>query len=164
MHQDYDKLFDPILNPVKLFQYRYKKLGYTLLILTIPISIGILAMIKWLWSDVFALYKEQWGLLIFQYLLILSLIFLVFSKEKIEDEMIQLIRFKSFVHGVYLLIVVALMFPFLSNVNNLILEKPFRLLSLGDFNTSVIFLLFYIFISMRARIFIENRKMATHEK
>ena len=164
MHQDYDKLFDPILNPVKLFQYRYKKLGYTLFILTIPISIGVIAIIKGLWPDVFDLYKGKLKVLIFEDLITLSLIFLVFSKEKIEDEMIQLMRFKSFVHGVYLLIVIVLIFPLLSLVNNLIFDTPFQIIIAGDFNVSLIFLLFYIFISMRARIFIEKKKLATHEK
>ena len=77
--------------------------------------------------------------------------------------MIQFMRFKSFVHGVYLLIVIALMFPFLSLINHLIFDTPIQMVA-GDFNTSVNFLLFYIFISMRARIFLENRKLKLDEK
>lgn len=161
---EYDKALEVILDRVKLFHHRYKKLGYMLLILSLPISFAGLVMMKELGTDDFSQYSDAVTVLIFQYSITLSLIFLVFSKEKIEDEMIQLMRFKSFVHGVYLLIVIALIFPLLSYVNHLIFGGPFQLFGFGDFNTSVNFLLFYIFMSMRARIFLENRKLASHEK
>ena len=161
--EDYDKAIEVILDRVKFFHHQYKKVGYVLLILTLPFSIAVLVMMKELWPDFSNLYKGKLPLLVIQYPITLSLIFLVFSKEKVEDEMIQLMRFKSFVHGVYLLIVIALMFPFLSLINNLIFDTPFQIVA-GDFHTSVNFLLFYIFISMRARIFLENRKLKLDEK
>lgn len=151
------------MDRVKLLHHRYKKAGYVLLIASLPISIAVSVLIRELRIDGFNLHRLDLSLFIFQSFISLGLVFLVFSKEKIEDEMIQFMRFKSFVHGVYLLIVIALMFPFLSLINHLIFDTPIQMVA-GDFNTSVNFLLFYIFISMRARIFLENRKLKLDEK
>lgn len=160
---DYYRILDASLDRVKLLHHRYRKVGYVLLISILPLLIAALVLMKELWSDFSNPYTVGLPLIVFQYSITVSLIFLVFTKEKVEDEMIQLMRFKSFVHGVYLLIVIALMFPFLSVVNHLIFDTPIKIVA-GDFNTSVNFLLFYIFISMRARIFLENRKLKLNEK
>ncbi len=153
-----DKILDS-LESMKLLPYSYKKYGYIFLILSLPIGLGF----TWLLETVLAIentnaFEATWGLTILHYPIAIGLALVVFSKEKLEDEMMQTLRYKSFVYGVYMFAFAILAFPFLSNIINMIIGRPFQLKDIGGQIATLNLLLFCILAVFRVRVFMEKSR------
>lgn len=153
-----DKYLDA-LESMKLLPYGFKKYGYIVLILSIPIGLGFFWLIKTLFIiETPELFWSAWGLTILHYPIAIGLSLVAFSKEKLEDEMVQALRFKSFVYGVYIFTVAILAFPFLSNLGNLVLGRPFQLKDLGGQPAVLNLLLVCIVAVFRVRMLMEKNR------
>ena len=146
------------LESIKLLPYSYKRYGYIVLILSVPTVLGIIYTVNSIWD--IENRKAFWGespIIILNSLIAIGLSLLVFSKEKIEDEMVQALRFKSFVYGVYVLVILILAFPLFSNITNLLTGASMQL---KDFSAhaALNLLLFGIAIKFRVRMYLEKKR------
>lgn len=146
------------LESIKLLPYSYKKYGYIVLVLSVPTVIGIIYSVNSIWD--IENRKAFWGespFIIFNSLIAIGLSILVFSKEKIEDEMVQALRFKSFVYGVYVFVVLILAFPLLSNITVLLTGASLQLKDLSG-HAALNLLLFGIAMKFRVRMYLEKKR------
>ncbi len=150
---------------VKFLSNHYRKYGVAMLVLALPIWMVMIWSVRENWPEFYKLYLEQWSLEVFHYPITIGLALLVFSKDKVEDEMVQLLRLKSFVHGVYLMIVLSLSWPLLSNLSSFVQGRDLIPKTLGGLSTTTNFLLFYVYCSFRVRKYLEKKKLAdAHEE
>lgn len=148
-----------------LLPYFYKKLGYGLLVLALPLGLGAFTIFKSFYptEDADTSFQE-WGISILHYPFSIALGLIIFSREKQEDEMVKNIRYKSFVKGVYYLLIAILLLPVLSNISNLILGREVRMPDLGGMLAVVNLLLFYIYASFKYNLYALNKKLEMHEE
>lgn len=147
------------LESIKLLPYSYKRYGYIVLILSVPTVLGIIYSVNSIWD--IENRKAFWGespiIIFFNSLIAIGLSLLVFSKEKIEDEMVQALRFKSFVYGVYVFVILILAFPLFSNITNLLTGASMQLKDLSG-HAALNLLLFGIAMKFRVRMYLEKKR------
>lgn len=111
------------LNGSYFLPHKYKRLGWAI----ISLSLLVVAIVGILYNNGF----QNFGILehilgpILSYATMIGLTIVISSREKKEDEMIRMIRLKSFQYGLYLTVVVSLLFFLLSIAGN----NEFRLSS-----------------------------------
>ena len=153
-----DEYFDSI-ESITLLPNAYKRYGYIMLVLAIPFSLTIAY-----WSKSYSSMEEPlafwrvWGLVIIHFFLAIGLSLVVFSKEKLEDEMIQAIRCSSFVYGVYIFVVACLAFPVLSNLDNILRGDPIFVRDFGGQIAALNLLLLSILMIFRIRLYLERKR------
>ncbi|MCP2045706.1 hypothetical protein [Pontibacter sp. HSC-36F09] len=142
-----------VMPPIKLLPYRYKRYGLWVLITGIPIvtlltfaliSLGLIPR-----NDAFF---DEWSKPIIYYPIIIGLALLNFSKEKEEDEMVQHVRYQSFMTGVLYLIVGLLMLPLFTNIVRLLEGRAIGMPDVGGMLGALALLLFYTYIYLRIRL------------
>ena len=147
------------LESIKLLPYSYKRYGYIVLVLSVPIALGIIYSVNSIW--VIENRKAFWGespiIIFFNSLIAIGLSLLVFSKEKIEDEMVRALRFKSFLYGVYMFVIAILAFPLFSNITILVTGAPMQLKDLGG-HAALNLLLLGVLITFRVRMLLERKR------
>ncbi len=122
----------------------FKKWGWILLIGGIPVVLLIFTSIVMLGNmSHFAGFWESWGLFFLHIPLSLGLFFLLFAKEKNEDEMFLALRFKAMMHGIRFTFIAILLFPLLVGASNLWNSEPYHFPEVGGNLAVVTLLLFY---------------------
>ncbi|PKV62584.1 hypothetical protein [Pontibacter ramchanderi] len=142
-----------VMPQMKLLPYRYKRHGLWVLIIGIPfmtlitfalITVGLIPK-----SDAFF---DEWSKPIIYYPIIIGLALLNFSEEREEDEMVQHLRYQSFMLGVFYLIVGLLMLPLFTNVVRLLEGRAVGMPDVGGMWGALVLLLFYTYASFRYKL------------
>jgi hypothetical protein len=159
------EVIDEHVGTVKFLPNRYRKYGVAMFVIALPILMVLIWSVKENWPEFYKLHLKQWSLVLFSYPITIGLALFVFSKDKVEDERIQLLRIQSFVYGVYLMIVLSLGWPLLSNLSSFVQGHDLTPKTLGGLSTTTNFLLLYIYGSFQVRKYLEKKKLAdAHEK
>jgi hypothetical protein len=153
-------IIELIMSEIELVPYRHRWVGVTMLILAIPLAFGSLALFK---SQGISI-SSDWFATIFHYPIAIGLLWLNFSKEKIEDEMVQLIRYQSFMRGVRVLAIALLLLPFFSNLSRWLQGKPYGIVDLGGMLAVLNLLLVYIIFIFKLNLYLARKKFSTHEE
>jgi hypothetical protein len=153
-------IIELIMKEIELMSYKWRRIGVALLILGTPVAFGSLMALK---SQGIAV-PSEWFASIFHYPISIGLIILTFSREKIEDEMVQLIRYQSFMRGVKILAIALLLLPFFTNLFRWMQGKPYGLADLGGMLAVLNLLLGYIFLIFRINLFLARKKFSANEE
>ena len=95
---------------------------------------------------------DEFGLFMLHLPLSLGLYFILFAKEKKEDEFYLSLRLKSISRGVVLLMITASMLPVLSNIQNLIVGGDIALPDVGGNLAVCTLLLIYSNLSLHPQV------------
>jgi hypothetical protein len=87
---------------MKLLNNSYRKLGFYLLALSLPITILTVVLLKNTISN-FETFWDSWGLSVIYYPISIGLILISFSETKEEDSKIKELRLQSFFWGAMML-------------------------------------------------------------
>ncbi len=124
-----------------LLPYRFKRLGYYLIIAGIPLVLAIFTLLVFqVDSSAFKVYWDEFGGYFLHLPLSLGLFWILFSTEKGEDEMFLQLRLKATFHGIRFIFIAILFLPVFGLFNNLISEAPVSLPDIGG-NLAVVTLL-----------------------
>ncbi|GHA67117.1 hypothetical protein [Pontibacter akesuensis] len=145
---------------IKMLPYRYRKIGFWMLLSALPVALALVGLLLATGSiaDPRAFFSE-WNYSIVYYPLIVALALLVFSEERQEDEMVQSLRYKSLVSGVYFLVVALLLLPFYANIYTLIMGKNSIMPDVGGMLGTLLLLLAYIYGSFRYNLHYMRKKL-----
>ncbi|WP_165838212.1 hypothetical protein [Pontibacter arcticus] len=87
-----------------------------------------------------------------------------FSEEKEEDEMVQSLRYKAFVSGVFFLVIGLLLLPFYSNVYTYLMSQSIKMPDVGGMLGALLLLLAYIYGSFKYNLHVVRKKLETDEE
>ncbi|WP_162428505.1 hypothetical protein [Pontibacter pudoricolor] len=149
----------------QLLPYRYKKYGYWILILGLPIVAAIVYLFKS--TGVIAdsrSFFDEWNDTLVYYPLIIGMALLVFSKEKQEDEMVQSLRYKAFVSGVFFLVIALLFLPVFSIIVGFAEGKSIEMPDVGGMLGALFLLLIYTYLSFKYNLHRTRRALETDEE
>jgi hypothetical protein len=151
-----------ILPQVKLLPNRYKRFAFWIMLGGLPLLgvLSILLLQTGLITDEQAFFKE-WNYPMVYYPIIIGMALLVFSEEKEEDEMVQSLRYKAFVSGVYYLVIGLVMLPFYFNLYTLFVRQSIRMPDVGGMLGALILLLVYIYGSFRYNLYQTRKALET---
>lgn len=114
-----------------LLPRRYRIIGIWMCVLVIPEAF----LIDFLLREAFDLnssYWNEWGLYILHLPLSVGLYFILFSKEKNEDELYLGLRLQSITRGVMMIVVAIALLPVCSNLGSLIIGRAVTLPDVGS--------------------------------
>lgn len=125
------------LNSSYFLPHRYKKIGWAIIGIHL-LLIAILYVLHWIG------FRNFGGIeyLIFpllHYTVMIGLTIVISSREKNEDEMIRMVRLKSFQYGLYLTVFVSLVLFVLSIAGNHDLRLS-QLVGIGGINATLIYI------------------------
>lgn len=106
-----------IMNNIETSYYlphRFKFIGWGLILLHLLVIVVLILLVDIL--QVLSVSNISYGHVIvylFKYTIMIGLAMVISSREKQEDEMIRLIRLKSFQYGLYFAVFISILFPFL---------------------------------------------------
>jgi hypothetical protein len=151
-----------ILPQVKLLPNRYKRFAFWIMLGGLPLLGGfsILLLQTGLVTDEQAFF-EEWNYPMVYYPVVIGMALLVFSEEKEEDEMVQSLRYKAFVSGVYYLVIGLVMLPFYFNLYTLFVRQSIRMPDVGGMLGALILLLVYIYGSFRYNLYQTRKALET---
>jgi hypothetical protein len=135
---------------ISLLPYKYKKIGVWVLLAGVPVIAAVLIALfsAGIITERKAFFDE-WTYPLVYYPIIIGLAFLNFSEEKQEDEMVQNLRYRSFVSGVFFLVIALLCLPFYSNIYTLLKSKSIKMPDVGGMLGTLMLLLVYIYGSFK---------------
>lgn len=150
---------------IRLLPARYKKVGLWILVAGLPVVAGIIKALlaTGIITDARSFF-EEWNYPLVYYPIIIGLAILNFSEEKYEDEMVQNLRYKSFVSGVCFLVVGLLMLPFYSNLYNLLVSRSIKMSDVGGMLGALTLLLVYIYASFKYNLYHTRKALETDEE
>lgn len=135
---------------IRLLPNKYKKIGIWILVAGLPVAAGIIfVLVKTGVISEPKSFFDDWNYPLVYYPIIIGLAILNFSEEKQEDEMVQYMRYKAFVSGVYFLVIALLLLPFYSNIYTLLVNKSMGMPDVGGMFGALSLLLVYIYISFK---------------
>ena len=135
------------IRKVKLFPNYFKKIGLIIIVLDIIAYIILLLNLSQLGG------KLYFGIEIWAHVLILALFFIVFAKEKVEDERIMQIRYKVMTYSMYIGVVLTLLMtlinqtPSFSNIENFSNYEHYEARNL----VTIILLLYIVYFNIEKR-------------
>jgi hypothetical protein len=150
---------------IRLLPNKYKKIGIWMLVAGLPVAAGIISVL--LKTGVIAEPKsffEEWNYPLVYYPIIIGLAFLAFSEEKQEDEMVQQLRYKAFMSGVYFLVMGLLLLPFYSNLYTLLVNGSMKMPDVGGMLGALTLLLAYICISFKYNLHHTRKALEADEE
>ncbi|MBC5776000.1 hypothetical protein H8S95_18130 [Pontibacter sp. KCTC 32443] len=150
---------------IRLLPNKYKKAGIWVLIAGLPVAAAIVFVLisTGIIPDSKAFFSE-WNYPIVYYPIIIGLVLLNFSEEKQEDEMVQNLRYKSFMSGVYFLAIGLLFLPFYSNIYTLLMSKSIKMPDVGGMLGALTLLLVYTYASFKYNLHITRKALETDEE
>jgi uncharacterized membrane protein len=150
---------------IQLLPYRYKKLGYWTLILGLPIVAGIayLLVVTGVITDSRSFFNE-WNSAMVYYPIIIGLALLIFSQEKQEDEMVQSLRYKAFVSGVFFLVIALLFLPVFSIIVASVRGTNIGMPDAGGMLGALFLLLIYTYASFKYNLYRTRKALETDEE
>jgi hypothetical protein len=150
---------------VQLLPYAYKKYGFWILILGLPIVAAIVYLFKstGVITDSRSFFDE-WNDTLVYYPIIIGMALLIFSKEKQEDEMVQNLRYKAFVSGVFFLVIALLLLPVFSSIVALLEGNSIVMPDVGGMLGALFMLLFYTYLSFKYNLHRIRRALETDEE
>ena len=84
-----------------LLSTSYKRLGLWVIMLGLPVVLLLATLLVFTLPDgIFPGFWDEWGLFLLHIPLSAGMYLILFSKEKEEDEMYQMLRLKALMHGV----------------------------------------------------------------
>lgn len=150
---------------IKLLPYRYKKIGFWMLLLALPLVFVFVFLLLATGSIASSkAFFSEWNYPMVYYPIIVALALFIFSKERQEDEMVQSLRYKSFVSGVCFLVMALLLLPFYANIYRLIMSKSIEMPDVGGMLGTLTLLLAYIYGSFRYNLHYMRKKLAADEE
>ncbi|MEJ8758626.1 hypothetical protein WG947_16545 [Pontibacter sp. H259] len=150
---------------IKLLPAKYKKLGLWILIAGLPVIANMIAVL--VATGIITnsrSFFEEWSYPLVYYPIIIGLAILNFSEEKQEDEMVQTLRYKSFVSGVWFLVIGLLLLPFYSNLYTLLMSQSVKMPDVGGMLGALTLLLVYIYVSFKYNLHHTRRALETDEE
>ncbi len=127
-----------------LFPTKFKLWGKILLIGGVPLSLLMITLLVFMlpseMSDKFPDFWDEWGLFIIHIPISVGLFWMLFAREKDEDEMYLTLRLKATIHGIRFIFIAILMLPLFSNLTALFLDKVIGVPDIGG-NLAVVTLL-----------------------
>ena len=143
-----------VISKTKLLPHIYKKAGYAFLALTLVVPFALFYSKYFInWKAMDKVDAINWSLTSLYYPIAIGLALILFSREKNEDEMVNLIRFRSFVYGVYLFAVAMLVNPFIGIVMTYFNHPMFSKVTTNSISALTI-LLSGILIVFRIQLFV----------
>lgn len=122
----------------------YRKWGWVLLIGGLPLVLLVFTLVVMLGAiENFSAFWSAWGLFFLHVPLSVGLFFLLFSKEKEEDEMYLALRFKAMMHGIRFTFAAMLFLPLLAWISAIWKGIPYHLPEVGGNLAVVTLLLLY---------------------
>jgi hypothetical protein len=150
---------------IRLLPNRYKKIGIWVLIAGLPVAAGIISVLTATGIIVDSKsFFDEWNQAIVYYPVIIGLAFLNFSEEKLEDEMVQHLRCKAFVSGVYFLVIALLLLPFYSNMYTLLVNESIKMPDVGGMLGALTLLLVYIYASFKYNLYHTRKTLEADEE
>ncbi|WP_276498764.1 hypothetical protein [Pontibacter litorisediminis] len=107
---------------------------------------------------------DAWTYPMIYFPIILGLALLVFSEEHQEDEMVQSLRYKAFVSGVFFLVMALLWLPFFSIVLALVRGRSIGMPDAGGMLGALFLLLVYICISFKYNLYYTRKAPEADEE
>lgn len=150
---------------IRLLPHRYKKAGYWVLIAGLPVALGITAIL--VVSDILPgsrAFFDEWNYPIVYYPCVIGLSLLNFSEEKQEDEMVQNLRYKSFMSGVCFLVIALLSLPFIYNIDAFVTGESAKMPNVGGMLGAPMLLLVYIYSSFKYNLHYMRKKLELDEE
>ncbi len=150
---------------IQLLPYTYKKYGFWVLILGLPIVAAIVYLFKstGMLTDSRSFFNE-WNDAMVYYPIIIGMALLVFSEEKQEDEMVQNLRYKAFVSGVFFLVIALLFLPVISIIVASVRGREIGMPDAGGMLGALFILLIYTYISFRYNLYRTRKSLETDEE
>lgn len=150
---------------IQLLPYTYKKYGFWILILGLPIVAAIVYLFKstGLITDSRSFFDE-WNDTLVYYPIIIGMALLVFSEEKQEDEMVQSLRYKAFVSGVFFLVIALLFLPVFSIIVDSVRGRSLGMPDVGGMLGTLFLLLLYTYISFKYNLYRTRKALETDEE
>ena len=150
---------------ISLLSYKYKKIGVWVLLAGLPLVAAIVAALlaAGIITDSRAFFHE-WTYPLVYYPIIIGLALLNFSEEKHEDEMVQSLRYRSFVSGVFFLVIALLCLPFYSNIYTLLESKSIKMPDVGGMLGTLTLLLVYIYGSFKYNLYNMRKTLEADEE
>jgi hypothetical protein len=141
---------------MKLLSNSYRKIGFYLLFLSLPIAILIILGLKHSVTN-FELFWGIWGTSILYYPLSTSLLLISFSECKLEDHLIKKIRITSFFWGIVSFATICLFFPLMVLIIESVLNVDLRIL----FPSSILSSLNLLLVSFNVHFYLS---LKVHDK
>lgn len=153
------------LYSIQLLPYKYKKYGFWTLIGGLPIVAAAIYLLvsTGIITDSEPFFDE-WNNALVYYPVIVGLALLVFSEEKQEDEMVQNLRYKAFVSGVFFLIMAILWLPLFSIVVATIRGRSIGMPDSGGMFGALFLLLIYTYASFKYNLHRTRKALETDEE
>ncbi|MER2999403.1 hypothetical protein [Pontibacter populi] len=150
---------------LQLLPYTYKKYGFWILILGLPIVAAIVYLFKstGLITDSRSFFDE-WNDTLVYYPIIIGMALLVFSEEKQEDEMVQSLRYKAFVSGVFFLVIALLFLPVFSIIVDSVRGRSLGMPDAGGMLGALFLLLIYTYASFKYNLYRTRKALETDEE
>ncbi|NDK56789.1 hypothetical protein [Pontibacter fetidus] len=151
--------------PIQLLPYRYKKYGVWVLIAGLPVVGALVYMLvkTGVVSDTRSFF-DAWNETMVYYPIITGMALLVFSKEKQEDEMVQHLRYKAFVSGVFFLVMAILWLPVFSIIVAAVSGNSVKTPDVGGMLGALLLLLLYTYISFKYNLHRTRKALDTDEE
>ncbi|MGB3849876.1 MAG: hypothetical protein WA958_07895 [Tunicatimonas sp.] len=125
-----------------LLPHYYRSIGIGVCLLIIPEAFLFDALLQAVFnlesSD-----QDQWGLYTVHLLLTVGLYFILFSREKSEDEFYLDLRLRAVTRGVMMIVVAMVMMPVFANLSSLFIGRELVLPDVGGNMAVCTLLLFY---------------------
>jgi hypothetical protein len=159
------KVMEKVLFQVKLLPNKYKKFGVATLMAGLPLAFGIIFILLELKIITNARsFFDTWSNAVLYYPIIIGLALLNFSEEKQEDEMVQNLRYKAFMNGVFYLVVALLWLPFYTNIAAMIIGKSMGMPDMGGMLGALALLLVYTYVSFKYNLLRTRKALETDEE
>ncbi|MEJ8803626.1 hypothetical protein [Pontibacter sp. H249] len=150
---------------VTLLPCKYKYAGKWVLIAGLPVVAAIVYLFKstGVITDSRSFFDE-WNDALVYYPIIIGMALLVFSEEKQEDEMVQNLRYKAFVSGVFFLIMAILWLPVFGSIMALIRGKSIGMPDAGGMLGALFLLLLYTYLSFKYNLYRTRKALEADEE
>ncbi|WP_299825865.1 hypothetical protein [uncultured Pontibacter sp.] len=150
---------------VRLLPYKYKQTGKWVLIAGLPVVAGIVYLLKTTGLITNSIsFFDKWNDAMVYYPIIIGMALLVFSEEKQEDEMVQNLRYKAFVSGVFFLIMAILWLPVFGSIMALIRGKSIGMPDAGGMLGALFLLLLYTYLSFKYNLYRTRKALEADEE
>ena len=154
-----------MLFQVTLLPNRYKKYGIATLVAGVPLTMGLSFILLELGVITNArAFFESWSPALVYYPIIVGLALLNFSEEKQEDEMVQSLRYKAFMSGVFYLVVAFLWLPFYSNIFTFLRDSSMGMPDIGGMLGALMLLLIYTYASFKYNLYRARKALEADEE